>query len=45
MELTTHGAATTVGKTTIYTSRTSEDTTRHIWAIVYRCKDDARGDE
>jgi hypothetical protein len=40
-EVTTKSASTTVGNTTLTKTRSRVDTTRAIWAIVYRCKGDA----
>lgn len=39
-EVVTRGSATTVGGTTFSHSRIRIDSTRYVWAIVYRCRDD-----
>ncbi len=39
-DVVTKGTATTVGNLTFMHARSHTETTRYIWAIVYRCRDD-----
>ncbi len=39
-EVVTNGAPTALGNTSLMHARSHTETTRHIWAIVYRCPDD-----